>query len=648
MWTRQLRLLMRDSNRIPPTSSCSASKRLPGFTALKKQVLALNPEYSTFFQIVGEYAEWEHRYDEIVKMMKEAIKIDNADAKAFATLGLNLIRAGREKEGRAQLAKAWTRDKFNVRVMNTLNLYDDVIDKKYVTVDGTTFRLRYHKHDLPILERYVPRMLDEAWASMVKRYGFTPTTPVGIELYADRQHFSVRTSGLPNIGIQGVCFGKTLASMTPTAANFNWGMVLWHELAHVFAIQQSRNRVPRWYTEGLSEYETIIQRPEWRREKYLELYEGYREGKIPKVAKFNRAFTHAEGVSDIIRGYFAASQIMVFFAEKFGFAKVVSALNKWGEGKRTKKVMEEAFGLSPDELDKRFRAWLKPRLSRYEKQFVPDLNPPKSLEEARKKLQASPNDPKLLVKLALGLAAKGQLGKAEATVALALKQDPKQPDGLYTMLRIAMQKEQYDQAQKWVDRLIAAGHDGYAVRMKAADLAETKKDKKKMRTQLWAAHRLDPSQAEPLQALYDLAHQDKDADGELVALKSLAKLDQHDSRVWKRLLAQLLERGRWEQARKVGQSAIFVDVSDPDIHLMYARALARTGRQISAIYELNSAIITRPKPKKMAAIYRMMAEGYRKLGRKDYAQQAEEHAQRVARKSKRLSPTDDESLRPKR
>ena len=45
-------------------------------------------------EIVGEYAEWEHRYDEIVSMMREAVRIDDQDARAHAQLGLNLIRNG--------------------------------------------------------------------------------------------------------------------------------------------------------------------------------------------------------------------------------------------------------------------------------------------------------------------------------------------------------------------------------------------------------------------------------------------------------------------------------------------------------------------------------------------------------------------------
>ncbi|RLB62733.1 MAG: hypothetical protein DRI90_08385, partial [Deltaproteobacteria bacterium] len=44
----------------------------------------------------------------------------------------------------------------------------------------------------------------------------------------------------------------------------------------------------------------------------------------------------------------------------------------------------------------------------------------------------------------------------------------------------------------------------------------------------------------------------------------------------------------------------------------------------------NSAIIARPEPKDAAAIYRMMAEGYRKLGKAPYAAKAEQYAKQMA------------------
>ena len=118
--------------------------------------------------------------------------------------------------------------------------------------------------------------------------------------------------GLPNIGIQGVCFGNTLAAISPKPEHFNWGMVVWHEVGHVFAIQLSKSHVPRWFTEGLSEWETIIRRPEWQREEDTALYLALREKRIPTVELMNRAFTHASDISDMTVAYYASSQIAVF------------------------------------------------------------------------------------------------------------------------------------------------------------------------------------------------------------------------------------------------------------------------------------------------------------------------------------------------
>ena len=69
----------------------------PGTDAAKKAVFSLNPEFSQLYSIVSEFADWEHRYDEIVRMMREAVALDSEDGVAYGELGLNLIRAEREK-----------------------------------------------------------------------------------------------------------------------------------------------------------------------------------------------------------------------------------------------------------------------------------------------------------------------------------------------------------------------------------------------------------------------------------------------------------------------------------------------------------------------------------------------------------------------
>jgi predicted Zn-dependent protease len=194
---------------------------------------------------------------------------------------------------------------------------------------------------------------------------------------------------------------------------------------------------------------------------------------------------------------------------------------------------------------------------------------------------------------------------------------------------MAMSKKDLAEAEKLVAKLIADGHDGYAIRMKSADVAELKKDTVKMKAELIAASKLDPSQVEPIQGLYDMAHKQQDAEGELDALTRLALLDQHDRKVWNMLLARLVEKGKWEDAVKIGEGALFVDVTNPKVHRLYARALARTGRFVSAVYELNSALVCKPKPKEQVEIYGELAKAYDKLKQPEFAARAREFAKQV-------------------
>ena len=562
-----------------------------GFEAANKAALAENPENGRHYQIIADFADWEHRYGEIVKMMQDAVKIDPEDGKSYVTLGLNQIRVGDDDGGIKSLDVGFRKDKFNVRAFNTLNLFEKTIPQSYESQTHGVFRIRYPKDEKKILERYVPRLLDEAWASMTKRYGFVPKGPIGVELYGKREHFAVRTSGLPNIGIQGVCFGNTLAAISPKPERFNWGMVVWHEVGHVFAIQASKNHVPRWFTEGLSEWETIIRRPEWQREEDTALYIALREQRIPTVELMNRAFTHAGDISDMTVAYYASSQIAVFLAEKFGQAKLNAMLLAWGAGKHTPEVIREVLGIAPAELDTQFRSWVDQRLSRYAKQYVPNLRP-KERKAAEAASLAAPNDPRRKVELALSVLASGDYDAANALLEEVLKLDPKNPDVRFLRAKMALRKKQAPEAKKQIDEAIANGADGYALRMMLGDMALAEKDPVKATAEYEKAAAFDPSMAEPLQAIVDLAHKAKDDGRELVFLRKLSLLDQHDRRVWRRLLGQLVAKKQYDEAKKVGESAMYVDVHGGETHALYAEALLGTKDADGAIFEADSAMLT--------------------------------------------------------
>ncbi|HEY8090995.1 MAG TPA: hypothetical protein VIF09_24200 [Polyangiaceae bacterium] len=585
-----------------------------GFEAAKKVVFARNKEFSRAFGIIGEYAEWEHRYDDVIAMMKEAVAIDPRDGKAWAQLGMWQTRAGLEQEGVASLEEWWKHDRFDVRAFNTLEkLYKRWVPSDYESRTEGIFDVRYPKAERAVMERYAPRMLGEAWGQMKLHYMFTPTVPVHVEMYESREHFSVRTSGLPNIGIQGVCFGHVVAAMSPASEPFNWGNVLWHELGHVFAIQLSKNHVPRWFTEGLSEYETMIRRPEWQRHLDPELYAVMKRHALPGAVDMNRVFTHAEGGVDVTVAYYAASQMVAFTAEQFGFARISRALELWGQGKRTPAVIREAFGLAPEEYDTRYRAWQMARLARYEGQYQFTLAP-KPLEAAKLEVAASPKSAAAHDSYALALlrAHKGDDAGQELQAALAI--DPNDGDAHYLSAMLAGKTKDVAGQEKHLLAIKAGRGDGYTVEMGLAEVASAKHDTAGERAALEAAHRFDATQVDAVRELLELATTEKrDADA-LAALREVAVLDQHDRRVWTRLLTRLVDGKRWEEARRVGASAIYVDVQNAEMHMAYGRALAEGGDHARAAFELESATLCESAAPLKAEAHALLAREKAALG----------------------------------
>ena len=586
----------------------------PGFEARKRDVLAHNREFSQFYGIVGESAEWEHRYAEIVAMMKDAVALDPDDAKAWAQLGIMQTRLGDETEGVKSLQEAWKRDHFNVRVFNTLQLlYGDWVPNQYESTRAGLFAMRYPKDKRALLERYVPAMFGEAWGAMKTHYMFTPAAPVAVELYREREQFSVRTSGLPDVGgIRGICFGHVVAAMSPSTEPVNWGFILWHELAHVFALQISNNRVPRWFTEGLSEYETMIRRPEWRRDFDPQLYVALLHDRLPGAVEMNSAFTHPGGVPMDV-AYYAASQMLAFTAERFGFPAITRALALWGQGKTTKEVIPAAFGVAPVEYDHAFRTWALARLSRYEGQYVFDPQP-LDPDKAKALVDKTPNSAPAHVTYAIALLHAHKIEEARGELERAFKLAPDDKDAHYVASLLASAEKKEDDAAKHLLAIQAAGGDGYTVEMGLAEAAQARHDAMGQRAALDAAHRFDPTQPDPLRASYELADaQKQDADA-LDALRALSRVDPHDGTAWRLLLARLVRDKHWDEAVRAGEGALFVDLESAAIHVDYARALSATGDHAKAAFELESALLCDQKAEEKAETQALLAAERKAIG----------------------------------
>ncbi len=229
------------------------------------------------------------------------------------------------------------------------------------------------------------------------------------------------------------------------------------------------------------------------------------------------------------------------------------------------------------------------------------------LDDAKARAAASPNDAKAHTELAIALLRHGSAKDAQAEVDQALRIEPTNMTAHYVAAKLSLGAEDPATAKLHLDAIKTAGGDGFQVEMGLAELAQKRKDKPSFRAALDAAHRFDPSQVEPVQGLFKLATEEKrDADA-LSALRELAMLDQHDRKGWGLLLQRLVDASQWDEAKKVGEAAIFVDVESALMHTNYARALAATGAHDKAAFELESALACDPKPKEAASAHALLA-----------------------------------------
>lgn len=618
------RALAVDPNDLEALSTRAAVRYLAddeaGFEQAKREVLRRHRTFSELYNIIGEYAEWEHRYPDIVEMARQAVTLNSEDARAHAALGLNLLRMGDEEAALPALHSAWRRDRFNVRVYNTLNLYDDVIPQQYESFEAGPFVFRMHKEERPILERYVPRTLRTAYQSMVRRYGFTPEGPVRIELFADPGHFSVRTTGLPNLGVQGVCFGKVVTAISPRGGPFNWGQITWHELAHVFHIQLSRNRVPRWFTEGLAEYETLIARPEWKREMDHHLWQALQQDRLPELRLMNRAFTRARSPMDMMVAYYASTRVVKYIADEHGFPDVVRMLREWGAGRSTEDVVRRTLGIPLEQLDRDFRAAARRRLQARANDFSVDFSRFRDLDAFRAAAQAAPSDAQEQAALAAALLAHGHAEEAQEAAQRALALDAHEPTANFVAARLALAARDGATAERHLRAILAGGRDGYELRLLLARAALGRGDATGARRELEAAAGIDAERPEAWQGLAEVAARLEDAPLRISALSRLAEIDEHDRETNAELLKLLVDAGRWEDALRVGEMGTFVDPANATTHGLLARVYLERGRVADALYEADSALVVGHEAP--GAMHALRARALQRLRRSRQAREA--------------------------
>lgn len=596
---------------------------MKGYQAERARVLQANPEYAAFYHIIARSAVREHRYKEAIELEQEAVKINPEYYEAMSEIGSGYLRLGKEKEGLEWLHKAWKGDEYNVRTYNTLNLFEDEIARQYSFLPSKYFKFRYPNDEKDMLHRYIAPVLERAFEDMVARYRFTPARPVIIELFNNPEQYGVRTVGLPNLGALGVCFGQVITTMSPSVGDLNWGMVIWHELSHVFAIQLSNSRVPRWYTEGLSEYETLIARPEWRREHDAQVYVAMQAGKLPSVAELNHHFMKPN-MEQVVVAYYLSALTIEYIAANHGFDKIVEGLKLFGKGLETPAVIERITGQKVADFDQSFRAYLERRLAPYRGTFSLPTEGYDDIAKLAAAADARPADADAQAALALGQLFEGKAPEALAAAERALALAPKNRIALAVKAEIQLRMQALDGARETLEALIAAGGDSFDVRGRLAMIARKKGDTAEAEHQLCAAKKLNPESSYPYLELSEIYKAEGKKAQALAELETYVMLEQMQFGPLKELIQGHADQGAWDKVRRYGEMATFISLTDPELFLTLGRAYLETGDPDQALFTYDSALAVKPALRRPALAHigrarALQAKNQRKQARKALA-----------------------------
>ena len=335
-----------------------------GFEAARRRAVTVNPRYSGLFTIAAELAVQQRRYAEAVALAERAVRLDSSDWAGWGQLGLNQFRLGRIDAARASLERSFAGDPFNVWIKNTLDLLDTY--PQYVTRTGERSEFFLHGDEAELLALYAEPLAAEAIDSLSRRYEYRPSGPVRVEVFPRHADFSVRTVGLTGLGALGVAFGEQLVMDSPAARErgaFNWGSTLWHELAHTFTLGASRNRVPRWLTEGLSVYEERRARPGWGEEITLDWARAWTDGRMLPVSRLNEGFVRPQYPAQVVHSYYQASLVVELIEQEHGFAAIRRMLREYGAGRTPEEVFRTALRTTPEAFDESFERYVATRFA---------------------------------------------------------------------------------------------------------------------------------------------------------------------------------------------------------------------------------------------------------------------------------------------
>ncbi len=519
---------------------------------------------------IGRQLSKKYRFAEGSAYQRTALTIDPAYLPAKVQLCQDLLRIGEEDEGWKLAAEVFAADAYNVLAYNLVTLGDRLAGFRTLKADGFVVRMDPREADL-----YGARVLDllsRAKKTLAARYGAEVAEPVVVEIFPQKKEFAVRTFGLPGAeGFLGVCFGRVITANSPASQGehpSNWEAVLWHEYCHVVTLNKTRNKMPRWLSEGISVYEEDRADPAWGGAigpKFRAMILG---DDLTPLSKLSSAFLAPKSPIHIQFAYQESALAVDFLVGRFGLNALKGVLEDLGDGDAINDSLSARSNVAIDRLDADFAEFARAKA----RAVAPE---------------ATFEDPGL------------PPGADSQAIAAWLETHPRNFPGLRLLASKLVVEEKWAEARAAIERLRAAYPDdsgaGNAYQLLATVHRKTA-DPAGERAALEALAARDGSAGPTYLRLMELEEAAGDWKGMDRDARRLLAVNPLTPAPFRRLARASEELGHDAEALTAYRALALVDESDPaEVHYRLARLLKRSGRPAEARREVLKSLEEAPR-----------------------------------------------------
>lgn len=327
-----------------------------GFAKERENALAVwrdNPEVD---YLIGRVLSRKYRYQEGAESQKRALAFDPNFLPAKLQLALDYLRLGQVESAWPLAKEVAAADQYNILAFNLEILEKEIAS--FASVKTDDFIIRLPPEEAEIYGGRVVELLTEAKSVLGAKYGLIIEEPTLVEFYPDQQDFAIRSFGsLGGEGLLGVCFGSVVTMNSPgsaTAGKSNWEATLWHEYCHVVTLTATKNKMPRWLSEGISVYEEKQRHPNWGQEMSPDYRRMILEEKsLTPIRDMSQAFFQPESGKHLMFAYYQSMLVVEYLVDNFGLDALRAILGDLAAGALINDAIER-HTKPLDELEKGF------------------------------------------------------------------------------------------------------------------------------------------------------------------------------------------------------------------------------------------------------------------------------------------------------